>query len=141
MSTKSQDRSIDYLLGKYETKQPGEILSREHECNIKRKQRNTNKHQIANRLMQDLPLKGETANEVHYLIDHYNFHCLHTKANSEKVIGCLCFYVMKSHDNRLQIHYYRVLNNLINYKLYSTVLTNMIKINNSKNKLAVIDKG
>lgn len=128
----SGSRDIEYLLGKYKTKQPCERWTREHETDCKRGQRSAEKHELADVIMIDLPLADGTNREVHYLIDHYtDFNRLHSRLDKRSIIACLCFYVMKSHNNRVRIGEYRALLRLgVDYEVYSTVLTNMLKWDN-----------
>ena len=133
----SMDRSVEFLLEKYKTKQPNEARTTKENRDIKRNQRNTEKHQLADIIMIDLPLDGETNKEVHYLINHYgNLNRLNSRATKETVIGCLFFYIMKSHNNKVRIEDYRALLRLnVTYDNYSTVLTNMLKFDNLNKSL------
>lgn len=131
------NRDINYLLQKYTTKQPGEIWTREHETQHKRKQFTASKHNCADIIMQQLPLNGDTKTEVHYLIDKYkNFNQLNTHMSRETIIGCFCYYVMRSHNPCVRVEDYKVLKELnVTYEGLTVVLGNMLKLDSSKSFL------
>lgn len=130
-------RDMEYLLKKYETKQPGEIWTREHETQHKRKQFTASKHNCADIIMQNLPIKGDTRLEVHYLIDKYrNFNQLNTHMSRETIIGCFCYYVMRTHNPSVRVEDYKILKKLnVTYEGLTVVFGNMLKLDNNSNFL------
>ena len=105
--------STQKLLRKYDNNYvPGEQRTRTQEKNHKRKQRLTEKHKLADELMNEakyLTFTNYDKEHVHYLIEKFSdFRQLHGNCKKETIILAFIFYVAKINTPRLSLSNYRV---------------------------------
>lgn len=106
------DRNIQYLLDKYQTKQPGEKWTREHELEYKQDYRLKQKifllEGILNTLHNNFHLTKLQKDRIIHLIKELNFYYGHT--TDEQVIVMLIVYVkLETQQNRQYEDYMRLL--------------------------------
>lgn len=128
---KTTERNIDYLLYRYKHHVPGEKWTRRMMTEENRKYHNGKKKNTAQKIGQKLGFGNELKQQVYYLIDTYiDFKLLYSVATSNQIVGCLCFYVLKTHNIAAEINDYEILRELkISDKAYSIVVSNMFKLN------------
>lgn len=123
-----KDRSIQFLLDKYTTKQPGEAWDNKMEkengkpvWNMKQKIR------LAQVFMSRLKMKGTNKDRVIYIIkDVDDFKLLCKNCSNEIIISAICFYVMKTANTSVKLEDYRVFTeNGLTEKIYSTIVTKL----------------
>ncbi|BBL62195.1 hypothetical protein [Methanobrevibacter arboriphilus] len=124
----NKNRNIEYLLNKYETKQPGEIWNKRREkkegksaWNMKQKIR------IAKIMMGRLNINGADKERILYIIqDIGDFKELCRNCSVEMVIATICFYVMKSNLSKIKLADYKVFKeNKLTEKTCLTLITKM----------------
>lgn len=106
----SSERSITYLLRKYETKQPGEaFVSQElkQEYN-NRKWRMKQKIRTCHIIMNQLNIQGTSRDRCLYIVKHVNLNTLHRNLSCEAIITAICFYIKKLDNPRIRLSDYTV---------------------------------
>ena len=132
MSVKSQKwLSMDHIMNNLTGQQQIREIERKqcYYCENRGERRMKDKLAIADNIMDGLSMKGTQREEVKRIIkyDCPDLKVLLQNCPQNKIIACICFFVLSSYDTRARLERYRVMNRLeINYKVYSKFLTNMI---------------
>ncbi len=110
------DRTVEYLLRKYETKDVNEVWTTEHELEYKRNQRNKKRLHTLDGIVNERITKSKGTfimpksqkDRARYLIKHLDFYLGRT--TEEQYIVMIIIYVkLESNHNARVIHYYPML--------------------------------
>ena len=110
------DRTVDYLLKKYETKDVNEIWTTEHELEYKRNQRQKQRLYQLDCIVNERITKSRGTfsmpkaqkDRARYLIKHLDFNT--SRTSEEQYIVMILIYVkLESNRNARVIHYYPLL--------------------------------
>ena len=106
----TRERDINFLLRKYETKQPGETFTSD---NMKQDYNNkewrlANKLRTCNYVMNELGIQGSNRDRCIYLVKKVPLKALHRNARCETIITCLCFYIKKLQTPKRRTYNYKV---------------------------------
>ena len=106
----TSQRSVSYLLRKYETKQPGEVfVSQEMKQEYNnRRWRMKQKIRTCNIIMNQLNIQGPNRDRCLYIVKHVNLNTLHRKLSCEAIITAICFYIKKLDNPRIRLSDYHV---------------------------------
>ena len=128
------DRTVEYLLKKYETKDVNEIWTTEHELEYKRNQINKQRPYILDRMVNERITKSRGTfsmpkaqkDRARYLIRHLDFNT--SRTSEEQYIVMILIYVkLESNRNARVIHYYPMLEE---YKIpVTTFIKFLIELN------------
>ena len=128
------DRTVDYLLKKYETKDVNEIWTTEHELEYKRNQRQKQRLYQLDCIVNERITKSRGTFSMHkdqkdrarYLIRHLDFNT--SRTSEEQYIVMILIYVkLESNRNARVIHYYPMLEE---YKIpVTTFIKFLIELN------------
>lgn len=104
------ERNIEFLLNKYKTKQPGEILISE---NLKKDLNNNEwrkrqKLRMADNIMDRLNLKGTQRQRVKYLISNLDFNEVCRNCSNETIITAISFYIKKDSQTSAKLRDYKI---------------------------------
>lgn len=100
----SRDRDINYLLKKYETKQPGEIWDDETNKKSVEEYRKTQKLFLLDILSSNPFRLGEGQKaRARYLVEKLNFSRVCGKCNDEQIIVMIIVYVKLEYTNKYHI--------------------------------------
>lgn len=122
------DRTVDYLLKKYETKQPGEIWETETEHKYLKEYRHQQRLFTLDRIVNERTTKSrgtfklplQQKNRARHLIKHLDFNT--SRTSEEQYIAMILIYVkLESNHNARVIHYYPMLED------YNIPVTTFIK--------------
>ena len=128
------DRTVDYLLRKYETKDVNEIWTTEHELEYKRNQINKQRLYLLDRMVNERITKSRGTfsmpraqkDRARYLIKHLDFYLGRT--TEEQYIAMILVYVKLERNNKRTINdYYHILDEY-GIKM-STFVRFLIKLN------------
>ena len=128
------DRTVDYLLRKYETKDVNEIWTTEHELEYKRNQINKQRLYLLDRMVNERITKSRGTfsmpraqkDRARYLIKHLDFYLGRT--TEEQYIAMILIYVKLERNNKRTINdYYQILDEY-GIKM-STFVRFLIKLN------------
>ena len=128
------DRTVDYLLRKYQTKDVNEIWTTEHELEYKRNQINKQRLYILDRMVNERITKSRGTfsmpraqkDRARYLIKHLDFYLGRT--TEEQYIAMILVYVKLERNNKRTINdYYQILDEY-GIKM-STFVRFLIKLN------------
>ena len=128
------DRTVDYLLRKYETKDVNEIWTTEHELEYKRNQINKQRLYLLDRMVNERITKSRGTfsmpraqkDRARYLIKHLDFYLGRT--TEEQYIAMILVYVKLERNNKRTINdYYQILDEY-GIKM-STFVRFLIKLN------------
>ena len=128
------DRTVDYLLKKYETKDVNEIWTTEHELEYKRNQINKQRLYLLDRMVNERITKSRGTfsmpraqkDRARYLIKHLDFYLGRT--TEEQYIAMILVYVKLERNNKRTINdYYHILDEY-GIKM-STFVRFLIKLN------------
>ena len=128
------DRTVDYLLRKYQTKDVNEIWTTEHELEYKRNQINKQRLYILDRMVNERITKSKGTfimpksqkDRARYLIRHLDFYLGRT--TEEQYIAMILIYVKLERNNKRTINdYYQILDEY-GIKM-STFVRFLIKLN------------
>lgn len=109
------DRTVEYLLRKYETKDVNEVWTTEHELEYKRNQRNKKRLHTLDGIVNERITKSKGTfimpksqkDRARYLIRHLDFT---GRTTEEQYIVMIIIYVkLESNHNARVIHYYPML--------------------------------
>ena len=131
MSVKSNKWwSMDYILNNLTGEQQIDALERKQRyyCEDRGERRMKDKLHTANNFMNRLKMSGTMRVEVEHLItdDFKNLKTLLKNSNQEKIIGLICFFVMKTYNSRARLENYKVFNELkLNDRIYGNFVTNL----------------
>lgn len=129
------DRTVEYLLRKYETKDVNEVWTTEHELEYKRNQRNKKRLHTLDGIVNERITKSKGTfimpksqkDRARYLIRHLDFYLGRT--TEEQYIVMIIIYVkLESNHNARVIHYYPMLEE------YNIPVTTFIKFLVNLNK-------
>ena len=129
------DRTVEYLLRKYETKDVNEVWTTEHELEYKRNQRNKKRLHTLDGIVNERITKSKGTfimpksqkDRARYLIRHLDFYLGRT--TEEQYIVMIIIYVkLESNHNARVIHYYPMLEE------YNIPVTTFIKFLINLNK-------
>ena len=129
------DRTVEYLLRKYETKDVNEVWTTEHELEYKRNQRNKKRLHTLDGIVNERITKSKGTfimpksqkDRARYLIKHLDFYLGRT--TEEQYIVMIIIYVkLESNHNARVIHYYPMLEE------YNIPVTTFIKFLINLNK-------
>ena len=128
------DRTVDYLLKKYETKDVNEIWTTEHELEYKRNQINKQRLYLLDRMVNERITKSRGTfsmpkaqkDRARYLIKQLDFNT--SRTSEEQYIVMILIYVkLESNRNARVIHYYPMLEE---YKIpVTTFIKFLIELN------------
>ena len=128
------DRTVDYLLKKYETKDVNEIWTTEHELEYKRNQRQKQRLYQLDCIVNERITKSRGTfsmpkaqkDRARYLIKHLDFNT--SRTSEEQYIVMILIYVkLESNRNARVIHYYPMLEE---YKIpVTTFIKFLIELN------------
>ena len=128
------DRTVDYLLRKYETKDVNEIWTTEHELEYKRNQRQKQRLYQLDCIVNERITKSRGTfsmpkaqkDRAKYLIRHLDFNT--SRTSEEQYIVMILIYVkLESNRNARVIHYYPMLEE---YKIpVTTFISFLVKLN------------
>lgn len=119
------DRSINFLLRKYETKQPGEAYTSDE---VKQEYNNTKwrlsqKIRICDNIINRLNINGRNKDLCHNIIKNIPLKQLHGNASCETIITGICFYVKRLENSNVKIEDYKVCNEYgLTYQNYSLIV-------------------
>ena len=128
------DRTVDFLLRKYETKDVNEIWTTEHELEYKRNQINKQRLYLLDRMVNERITKSRGTfsmpraqkDRARYLIKHLDFYLGRT--TEEQYIAMILIYVKLERNNKRTINdYYQILDEY-GIKM-STFVRFLIKLN------------
>jgi len=128
------DRTVDFLLKKYETKDVNEIWTTEHELEYKRNQINKQRLYLLDRMVNERITKSRGTfsmpraqkDRARYLIKHLDFYLGRT--TEEQYIAMILIYVKLERNNKRTINdYYQILDEY-GIKM-STFVRFLIKLN------------
>ena len=128
------DRTVDFLLKKYETKDVNEIWTTEHELEYKRNQINKQRLYLLDRMVNERITKSRGTfsmpraqkDRARYLIRHLDFYLGRT--TEEQYIAMILIYVKLERNNKRTINdYYHILDEY-GIKM-STFVRFLIKLN------------
>ena len=128
------DRTVDYLLRKYETKDVNEIWTTEHELEYKRNQINKQRLYLLDRMVNERITKSRGTfsmpraqkDRARYLIEHLDFYLGRT--TEKQFIVMILTYVKLERNNKRTINdYYQILDEY-GIKM-STFVRFLIKLN------------
>lgn len=132
------DRTVEYLLRKYETKDVNEVWTTEHELEYKRNQRNKKRLHTLDGIVNERITKSKGTfimpksqkDRARYLIKHLDFYLGRT--TEEQYIVMIIIYVkLESNHNARVIHYYPMLEE------YNIPVTTFIKFLINLNKFHI----
>ena len=132
------DRTVEYLLRKYETKDVNETWTTEHELEYKRNQRNKKRLHTLDGIVNERITKSKGTfimpksqkDRARYLIRHLDFYLGRT--TEEQYIVMIIIYVkLESNHNARVIHYYPMLEE------YNIPVTTFIKFLVNLNKFHI----
>lgn len=132
------DRTVEYLLRKYETKDVNEVWTTEHELEYKRNQRNKKRLHTLDGIVNERITKSKGTfimpksqkDRARYLIRHLDFYLGRT--TEEQYIVMIIIYVkLESNHNARVIHYYPMLED------YNIPVTTFIKFLINLNKFHI----
>ena len=131
------DRTVEYLLRKYETKDVNEVWTTEHELEYKRNQRNKKRLHTLDGIVNERITKSKGTfimpksqkDRARYLIRHLDFT---GRTTEEQYIVMIIIYVkLESNHNARVIHYYPMLEE------YNIPVTTFIKFLITLNKFHI----
>ena len=106
----TSERDINFLLRKYETKQPGEAYTSKKlkEDYGNREWRLANKIRTCKYVMDELGIQGQNRDRCIYIVKNVPLKELHRKASCETIITCICFYIKKLQTPKRRTYNYKV---------------------------------
>jgi hypothetical protein len=121
-----KDRNIEYLLRKYENKQPDERWSNKTSYQYLREYRLREKLRISHNIMNRLHLNVSQRLRVEYLLAWLDFKSLCKRCSNETIITALSFYIKKETHPNIQISDYKVcMEHKLTEKLFSAIMVNL----------------
>ena len=107
------DRTVDYLLRKYETKDVNEIWTTEHELEYKRNQRHKNRlYQldiILNNLHGSFRISRPQKDRITHLLKRLDFSLMGTFTEEQIIVMTIIYVKLESKYNSRPIQYYPLL--------------------------------
>jgi hypothetical protein len=127
-----KERNIEFLLKKYETKQPGEVWETQKETETKKVWRIKQKLRYADYVLKELNMKGIQKDQVYFIINKISdLQLLCRTCSYEKIITVICFYIKFCTTPKVALmdyNKYKVCReHEMTLELYSKVITNLAK--------------
>ena len=125
------DRTVDYLLRKYETKDVNEIWTTEHELEYKRNQRHKNRlYQldiILNNLHGSFRISRPQKDRITHLLKRLDFSLMGTFTEEQIIVMTIIYVKLETINRARPQHYYNLLNQ---YDLtMNSFATYLVKLN------------
>lgn len=122
---KRESRSINFLLWKYKTKQPGEINS--SNVNLMKEWRENKKIRIALKQMEELNVTGDLKNQVIWIItEGPDTKKLCARCKYETVTLAIVFYMKFSNTKKRPLSHYKLaLEHGLTEEIYSNIVTKL----------------
>jgi len=122
---KRESRNIKYLLGKYKTKQPGEVNPRT--IDLKKEWRENQKIRVALKQMEDLNVTGELQNQAIWIITHGpRTKDLCARCKYETVTLAIIFYLKFSNTKKRPLSHYKLARDLgLTEEIYANIVTKL----------------
>ena len=125
------DRTVDFLLKKYETKDVNEIWTTEHELEYKRNQRHKNRlYQldiILNNLHGSFQLSRPQKDRIIHLLKRLDFSLMGTFTEEQIIVMTIIYVKLETVNRARPQHYYNLLNQ---YDLtMNSLATYLVKLN------------
>lgn len=122
---KRESRSINFLLSKYKTKQPGEINPKT--VDLKKEWRENQKVRVAFKQMEDLNVKGELKKQCEWIIrEGPNTKDLCARCKYETVTLAIVFYLKFSNTKKRPLSDYRLAREFgLTEDIYSNIVTKL----------------
>jgi len=125
------DRNIQYLLDKYQTKQPGEQWRLETELEYVREYRHKQRIYLLDGILNDLHknfiITKPQKDRIIYLLEHLDFSRMGTFTEEQIILMTLVYVKLETVNNARPQHYYNLLNQ---YDLtMNSLVTYLVKLN------------
>ena len=124
----SRERDINFLLRKYETKQPGEAFTSNNvkDAYNNKEWRLAGKLRTCNYVMNELGLKGADRERCIWIVKNVPLKELHRKASCETIITCICFYIKKLKTPKRRTYNYRVCKEFdVDEEIFSLIISRL----------------
>ena len=131
------DRTVDFLLRKYETKDVNEIWTTEHELEYKRNQRHKNRlYQldiILNNLHGSFRISRPQKDRITHLLKRLDFSLMGTFTEEQIIIMTIIYVKLETINRARPQHYYNLLNQYdLTMNSFATYLVKLNKYHISK---------
>ena len=131
------DRTVDYLLKKYETKDVNEIWTTEHELEYKRNQRHKNRlYQldiILNNLHGSFRISRPQKDRITHLLKRLDFSLMGTFTEEQIIVMTIIYVKLETINRARPQHYYNLLNQYdLTMNSFATYLVKLNKYHISK---------
>lgn len=122
---KRESRSINFLLSKYKTKQPGEINPKT--VDLKKEWRENQKVRVAFKQMEELNVKGELQKQCEWIIrEGPNTKDLCARCKYETVTLAIVFYLKFNNTKKRPLSHYKIARELgLTEQIYSNIVTKL----------------
>ena len=131
------DRTVDYLLRKYETKDVNEIWTTEHELEYKQNQRHKNRlYQldiILNNLHGSFRISRPQKDRITHLLKRLDFSLMGTFTEEQIIVMTIIYVKLETINRARPQHYYNLLNQYdLTMNSFATYLVKLNKYHISK---------
>ena len=131
------DRTVEYLLRKYETKDVNEIWTTEHELEYKRNQRHKNRlYQldiILNNLHGSFRISRPQKDRITHLLKRLDFSLMGTFTEEQIIVMTIIYVKLETINRARPQHYYNLLNQYdLTMNSFATYLVKLNKYHISK---------
>ena len=131
------DRTVDYLLRKYETKDVNEIWTTEHELEYKRNQRHKNRlYQldiILNNLHGSFRISRPQKDRITHLLKRLDFSLMGTFTEEQIIVMTIIYVKLETVNRARPQHYYNLLDKYdLTMNSFATYLVKLNKYHISK---------
>ena len=131
------DRTVEYLLKKYETKDVNEIWTTEHELEYKRNQRHKNRlYQldiILNNLHGSFRISRPQKDRIIHLLKRLDFSLMGTFTEEQIIVMTIIYVKLETVNRARPQHYYNLLNQYdLTMNSFATYLVKLNKYHISK---------
>lgn len=131
------DRTVDFLLKKYETKDVNEIWTTEHELEYKRNQRHKNRlYQldiILNNLHGSFRISRPQKDRITHLLKRLDFSLMGTFTEEQIIVMTIIYVKLETINRARPQHYYNLLNQYdLTMNSFATYLVKLNKYHISK---------
>ena len=124
----SRERDINFLLRKYETKQPGEsFTSNRLKMDYGNKEyRLASKIRTCKYVCDEFGLKGGDRDRCIWIVKNVPLKELHRKASCETIITCICFYIKKLETPKRRTWNYKVCKEFgVDEEIFSLIISRL----------------
>lgn len=124
----TRERDINFLLRKYETRQPGETFtSNRLKMDYGNKEwRLAAKIRTCKYVCEELGLKEEDRDRCIYIVKTVPLKELHRQASCETIITCICFYIKKLKTPKRRTYNYKVCKEFdVDEEIFSLVIARL----------------